>query len=145
MNRSQWIALVAGLSLVMACFMPWVIIRDPYMIISGMDPAESRFGKPGFAHFVLTGLLLFFSFVPRLWAKRLNLVIGALNLAWAIRNFMVMSRCEGGECPEKQWGLYLALVASVALMISTFLPELNIGQADEDADTDAETNQMPAE
>ncbi len=115
------------------------------MIISGMDPAESRFGKPGFAHFVLTGLLLFFSFVPRLWAKRLNLVIGALNLAWAIRNFMVMSRCEGGECPEKQWGLYLALVASVALMISTFLPELNIGQADEDADTDAETNQMPAE
>ncbi len=138
MNRSQWIALASAIVLVVACFMPWVYIAPANLIVSGVDTEGTRFGKPAYLHFILAAVIILFTFIKKIWAKRFNLMFAALNLAWAIKNYMVMSRCEAGECPVKQTGLYLVLIAALALLITTFFPNMKIPVADksEAADTD---------
>lgn len=126
MNRSQWIALAAGISLLIACFMPWVYIKNPGFVISGVDTGLSRYGKPAYLHFIFTVLILVFSFIPKIWAKRLNLILAALNVAWAMRNFTIISRCEAGECPEKQIGIYLIIFSALILMVTALFPNIKL-------------------
>lgn len=126
MNRSQWIASASAIVLVVASFMPWVHIPSISLTISGVDTEGTRFGKPAYIHFILVAIIIALTFVKRLWAKRFNLFFAALNLAWAIKNFIVISSCEAGECPEKQTGIYLILIASIALLVTTFFPDLKI-------------------
>ncbi|WP_346238871.1 hypothetical protein ABDK00_005480 [Niabella insulamsoli] len=123
MNRSLIFCVLAAILLIVACFMPWMRIETPALTISGVDTAGTRYGKPALTHFVLVALILLFTFVPKIWAKRINLLFAALNLAWAIRNFGVIPRCEAGICPEKMPGIYLVLLASIVLLIAALFPK----------------------
>lgn len=136
MNRSQWIALASAIVLVVACFMPWVHISSAGITVSGVETAGTRFGKPAYIHFILTGIVVLFTFINALWAKRFNLLFAALNFAWALRNFVVITKCEAGECPEKQTGLYLVLIAAFALLVSTFFPNMKIASPAEEVNKD---------
>jgi hypothetical protein len=64
--------------------------------------------------------------LPLLWAKRLNVALAALILAWSFRNYLVLSTCQMGECPQKQWALYACIVISFGILIMTFLPKIKI-------------------
>src|SRR5262245_5922990 len=102
----KWIALLAPIASIIACCFPWVFIQGKSITVTGIDSTGTRFGKPGYFHFFLAVIYLLFTFIPRVWAKRWNLLIVALNIAWAARNYLIISACSGGECPEKKAGLY---------------------------------------
>jgi len=122
----KWIGLVAVMLLIVSCFLPWVIIDSQKIIVSGVDSTGTNFGKPGYTHFVLGFFFIIFHFIPKLWAKRVNLLIVALNIAWAIRNYFIISMCRVGECPEKQIGLWLVLLASVLILIAALFPGIKL-------------------
>lgn len=126
MRYMKWIGLLAVLLLVVSCFLPWVIIRSQNIIVSGIDSTGTNFGKPGYAHFVLAFFFIVFHFIPKLWAKRVNLLIVALNLAWCVRNYFIISMCRVGECPEKQTGLWLVLAASAIMLIAALFPDIKL-------------------
>lgn len=126
MKRIQWISLFLIVLIIIACAIPWVRIPVADLTITGVNTDGTRFGKPAYLHFLLAGLIVIFTFIQRLWAKRFNLLFASLNLAWAIKNFLLVSRCEAGVCPEKQAGIYLLLIASVGLLITTFFPDIEI-------------------
>lgn len=127
MNKSQLIAIIAALLIIVACFMPWVQLPNGN-IISGVDTTGTRFGKPAYGHFILTAIVVLLTFLPYITAKRFNVFFGALNLAWAVKNFLIISRCEGGECPQKQTGFYLLLIASILLMFAVLFPKVDAQQ-----------------
>ena len=104
MRNMKWAGLTAGALLLLACFSPWVYIESRQWLITGVDTAGTNFGKPAFLHFVLLPAFVLFTIIPRIWAKRWNLLIGAVNLAWAVRNYLETTGCSGGECPEKKMG-----------------------------------------
>jgi hypothetical protein len=114
--------LVAAL-LVVACLLPWVTVESKSLTISGIDTGGTSFGKPAYFHFVWTGLYLIFVFINKVWAKRTALVFAAFNIAWAARNFLLISACAGGECPAKRAGLYLLLIASLAMFFTPVLTD----------------------
>jgi hypothetical protein len=122
----KWIGLVAVILLVVSCFTPWVIIASKNITVSGVDATGTNFGKPGYVHFVLSFFFILFHLVPKIWAKRWNMLIVALNIAWAIRNYFIISACRDGECPEKQIGLYLVLSASVLMLVSALFPDVKL-------------------
>ena len=122
----KWIGLVAVILLVVSCFLPWVIIISKNIVVSGVDSTGTNFGKPGYTHFVLSVFFIIFHFIPKLWAKRINLLIVALNIAWAIRNYFIISMCREGECPEKQIGLWLVMLASVLMLIAALFPDVKL-------------------
>ena len=126
MRYMKWIGLLAVVLLVVSCFLPWVIITSQNIVVSGVDATGTNFGKPGYAHFVLGFFFIVFHFIPKLWAKRINLLIVALNIAWGIRNYLIISMCRSGECPEKQIGLWLVVAASVLMLIAALFPDIHL-------------------
>jgi hypothetical protein len=122
----KWIGLLAALALTIACFMPWVFIESKNITVTGIEATGTSFGKPGYFHFVLAVLYLFFHFIPLIWAKRLNLVVSVLNIGWAVRNYFLISACAGGECPEKKIGLFVILSSSCLMLLAALLPQMKL-------------------
>jgi len=122
----KWVGLFAVILLIVSCFLPWVIIPSKNIVVSGIDSTGTNFGKPGYTHFVLSFFFIIFHFIPRLWAKRSNLLVVALNIAWAIRNYFIISMCREGDCPEKQLGLWLVLLASVLILVAALFPDIKL-------------------
>lgn len=133
MRYLKWIGLAAAVLLIVSCFTPWVIIESKNITVSGVDATGTNFGKPGYFHILLSVLFITCTIIQRVWAKRLNLLVTALNTGWALRNFFVISTCQGGECPEKQIGLYLVMLSSLLLLLSSLFPDMKIPQSQKTA------------
>jgi hypothetical protein len=123
MKNLKWPGIAAALLLVYACWTPWVTIASKGITITGVAAEGTSYGKPGALHLILVCLFIIFSLIPRLWAKRFNLLVTGLNTAWMLRNLLVLSLCRAGECPEKQWGIYLVLISSLLMLTASFFPE----------------------
>lgn len=122
--RSKFLlSLFAVALLVLSCFLPWMTIETKDITITGIDTAPTRFGKPAYFHFVWSGLYLLFLLINKVWAKRTAIGLAAFNIAWALRNFLLIPVCAGGECPVKEIGLYLLLTASFAMFLTPSLSE----------------------
>lgn len=126
MRYMKWIGLAAAVLLIVSCFTPWVFIESRNITVSGIDATGTNFGKPGYFHFFMIGFFLLFSFIQKTGFKRANLLITALNLGWAIRNYFIISACQGGDCPVKKTGIYLMLLASILMLVSALFPDMKL-------------------
>jgi hypothetical protein len=71
-------------------------------------------------------------FLPQVFYKRMNLLLMALNLAYAIKSYIVFAACYHGYCPEKRTGIYLMLFASILLMVAAVFPSVKVKTVVED-------------
>lgn len=121
MQWMKWFSIAAAITMIATCFMTWVIVPGKQILISGVAAGGTTFGKPGYLNLLLSSFFILLTLIPRLWAKRMNLFVGTVNLAWTLRNYLLLSRCEAGECPEKQAAFYLFLAAGIAMFIGALL------------------------
>ena len=126
MRYMKWIGLAFAALLVASCFIPWVTIEGKGISIAGVNAAGTNYGKPGYFNLVMTAFFVFFTLMPRVWAKRANLLIVALNVGWSFRNFFILSACQAGECPEREAGLFLMLVSSLGMLSSALFPDMKL-------------------
>lgn len=117
---------MSAILLIISCCTPWVVIESRQITISGIDATGTNFGKPGYLHFVLAFFYILFTLIPKLWAKRANLPVVAINSAWTIRNFLLVAVCRGGECPSRQIGLWLLLLASLIMLVAALFPDVAV-------------------
>jgi hypothetical protein len=122
----KWIGLTAAIILVISCFLPWVTISYKSLTLTGIDTSGTTFGKPGYFHFVLVAAFIICTLVQRIWAKRLNLLVTAVNVAWALRNFFIIAACSGGECPQRETGMWLMILTSILMLLSALFPDMEI-------------------
>lgn len=106
---------IAVLLLIISCFLPWMTVVSKSMTITGVATEGTSFGKPAYFHFIWSALYLLFMALPQVWTKRVALGAAAFNLAWGVRNFMLLPACQLGDCPVRREGLYLLLLASIAM------------------------------
>ncbi|HEY1114551.1 MAG TPA: hypothetical protein VGE66_13360 [Chitinophagaceae bacterium] len=116
MQIIKWLGVAAAIALIVACYLPWIIVESKDLVVSGVETTGTNFGKPGYFHMFFAGIYLLFVLINRVWSKRVNIFISAFNIAWALRNFAIISACSGGECPEKQAGLYVVLIGSLVML-----------------------------
>lgn len=126
MRWMKWTGLAAASVLIFSCFSTWVIISSKNITVSGVDALGIGFGRPGYLHIFFSFFFILLAFIPKTWAKRSNLLVTAFNLAWAIRNYFMISACSGGECPDKHPGIYLVVAASVLMMIAALFPDIKL-------------------
>lgn len=126
MRYMKWIGLLSAILLIASCFAPWVFIESKNIVVSGIDAAGTNFGKPGYFHFLMTAFFLLFNFIPRVWAKRSNLLIAALNMAWAVRNYFVITACLMGDCPVKKIAIYLLIPLSLLMLVAALFPDMKM-------------------
>lgn len=126
MKYSQRIGIIASLAVMAVCFLPWSYIASKNLLITGFSAEGTNFGKPGLFNCILCVVMLVLFALPAIWAKRTNVFIGALNLAWAFRNYILVSACMMGECPEKKTGLYLLVLFAVVMQLMALLPKMPV-------------------
>jgi hypothetical protein len=119
MHGTRWMVILLAFILIAACFYPWVIIQSHQVVISGFHSTINDFGKPGIVNVFLCAAYIIFIFLFKNWSVRVAFFISTINIAWAARNFLIISACRGGICPDKQPALYILLIGSVILTLMT--------------------------
>lgn len=117
---------IIAVILIASAFFPWVIIESKNLVVSGMHADGTAYGKPGMLSLFLTVLVFVFSFVPRVWAHRMCIFSAALNAGWALRNFLLLSTCQGGECPQRQTAFYVYLISSILLLVAVLMQDMKL-------------------
>ena len=126
MKYSTSIGITAALLLVIACFLPWAYYPDLHLSFTGFFSQDNYYGKPGklLVFFALVAILLFL--VPRIWAKRFNILFTVLAFSFSVKTYMLFTACYKGICPEKKAGIFLILVATVIMVVAAVLPDLKL-------------------
>lgn len=122
MKYSNQIGAIAAVLVIVACFITWVTIPDTSISISGFATEGTRYGKPGLMNVIMSTIAFFLFLIPRIWAKRSNLFFCGFNMAWAFRNFIMVSTCHAGDCPNRHFGLWLYMFAAALQLIMALLP-----------------------
>src|SRR5829696_6278713 len=117
--------LLSVLLLVISCFLPWMTIESKDLTITGIKTTGTLYGKPGYFHFLWAALYLVFLLINKVWSRRAAIGLAGFNIAWAMRNFLLIPACQMGECPTRKEGLYLLLAASILMFVTPLLPEKN--------------------
>ncbi len=126
MKYSNYIGVIAAIALIVCCFIPWVYITAIKTTITGLNSGPTNFGRPGAMHIILCVFtIILFSF-HKVWAKRTNLFVVTFNFAWAIRNFLFITQCQMGECPEKRMGIYAVIILSFFILLMALSPKMDI-------------------
>ncbi|HZH63501.1 MAG TPA: hypothetical protein VEY10_01330 [Flavisolibacter sp.] len=118
MRITKFLPFIAAALLVVSCYLPWMTIESKNITISGVDTTGTSFGKPGYFHFVWALLYISFLSIPKVWAKRTAIGFAAFNIAFAVRNFLLLPACQMGDCPVKKEGVYLLLFSSLAMFVA---------------------------
>ena len=128
----HWLGIIACITLIISCFLPWVYYADPHIInesertFTGFYSFNNEYGKPGKFLVFFGAITLTFMLLPKVWAKRANLFICALTLAYAIKTFILFSSCYNNYCPQKLFSLYLMVGCTVIMLIASGFPNLKL-------------------
>lgn len=123
MKYSQWIGIAAAVLLVVSCFLPWTYYPDLQKNFNGFFSENNTYGKPGKVFIALATAAMLFYALNKVWAKRCNLLITALTVAYAIKSFILYSGCYNGTCPTKKAGIWIMLLASILMMVMAVFPD----------------------
>jgi hypothetical protein len=127
MRYSNYIGIAAGLLMIFAAMFTWIYIPSINATYTGFGSETfNKYGKPAMMNVILLVLATIFFLVPKLWAKRANPFVGAINFAWALRNLLLLSTCQNGECPETKIWLYVYFAASIVVLVMTVLPDMKV-------------------
>lgn len=126
LKHSQLIGTLIAILIIILSHLPWSIVVEKHLIIGGMNAEGTNFGRPGLLNIILSVLMIILFNIPKVWAKRTNLFVGAINFAWSIRNYLLVTTCFFGECPQKLSALYFLVVTCFSAMLMTFFPKMEI-------------------
>ncbi|MBK7434973.1 MAG: hypothetical protein IPI66_14520 [Chitinophagaceae bacterium] len=121
-----WIGLAACVLLIVSCFLPWLYYADLNQSFTGFYSYKNEYGRPGKFLLVMTVLIMVFMVLPKVWAKRSNLFLCALTVAYAFKTYVLFTSCYNNYCPQKLAGIYLMLGASVVMLLASCFPTMNI-------------------
>jgi hypothetical protein len=126
MKYTQIIGISVSLTIIALCYLPWSIVESANIVIKGMDTTGTDFGRPGLLNIFLCSIMTWFFALPKIWAKRTNLFVSTLQMAWCIRNYILVTTCLGGECPTKQLPLFALLFCGIVAFICALFPKVDI-------------------
>ena len=131
MKYSQPLGILAAILLIISGFLHWAWYPDLQKYFTGFVSENNIYGKPGkvFIFFGVIAILLFLA--PRVWAKRGNIFLCAIIMAYAVKSFILFSDCYRGICPEKQPGLWIMLVSAIAMVIFALFPNTKLKESQE--------------
>jgi hypothetical protein len=122
-HLSKWVSLAAFMVLVASCFMTWTHHADIGMDFTAFFSQKNMYGKPGKFLLFMALISTICSFLSLLWLKRLALFCTAMNLAYAVKSFILFSSCYGGYCPEKRIGIWLMMLSVIFLFLAAIFPQ----------------------
>lgn len=122
MKYSNLLGIFFALLLVVSTFLPWTFHPDINQVFTGFYSMENAYGKPGKLLLFFAVVATVFFIIPKLWAKRWNILNCSICFAYAIKSFLLFSGCYKGICPDKLYGIWLMAGSALLMLIVSFLP-----------------------
>lgn len=121
------IGLAACLLIIAVCFLPWTHYPAMNETFTGYYvkrfPGGIYYGRAGRIITIIAGLIFLLMWVPKMWAKKTNLFLAALLVAFSIRTYFLFTTAViPGEVVKKA-GIYLIIPLSVIILISSVFPK----------------------
>lgn len=126
MRYSQWIGIAAAITLMASGFLHWAWYPDLQQYFTGFYSEKNLYGKPGKVFIFFAAIAIIFYLLPKIWAKRWNILVCALTLAYAIKSFIGFSGCYRGICPQRQVGIWIMLSSAAIMMLAALLPDMKV-------------------
>jgi len=89
------------------------------------------YGKPGILFSFIAVVSAVLVPVDKIWAKRTNIIMAAVNLGYLIKTYILFTSCYNAYCPEKAYGIYLLIAGSVLLIITAIFPDTKLAEKNE--------------
>ena len=122
----HWIGLSACILLTVSCFMPWAYYADINKVFTGFFSEQNSYGKPGVFLVFFAAIIFVFMLLPKIWAKRANLFLGALEVSYAFKTYVLYTTCYNAYCPEKRMGIYLMLFSTILILLAAIFPAMKL-------------------
>ena len=127
LNRIANIAgIISCILIIIACFLPWTHYNSINETFTGFRVSRfaggNYYGRAGLIITFIAGIILIFSFVPRIWAKRINLFLAALLVAYTIRTYIIFTSAMFEGEVDKKIGIYLIVLLAPIILVSTVFP-----------------------
>lgn len=126
----MWVGIIAAVVLIASCFMPWTYYPDIDKTFTGFFSQANAYGKPGKAIIFFSVLSIVLFIIPKIWAKRFNVLVTAITIGYCIRSYVLFTTCSGGVCPEKKVGIFLIVISSALMLVSALLPDLKLNESE---------------
>ena len=137
MKVNKWVGVLACLLLIVACFLPWThypVIDEPFTgFYVRKFPNGNYYGRPGYFLCVFALVIAFFTWLPKLWAKRTNLFLSAFLLAYVVRIYYLFTGSLFKGEVEVLFGLYLVLISAILIMLSSIFPDMKVSASSKSA------------
>jgi hypothetical protein len=130
MKYSMSVGIIAAIVLIASCFIPWSYYPDIDKTFTGFFSQANAYGKPGKAIIFFSVLSIILFIIPKIWAKRFNVLVTAITIAYCIRSYVLFTTCSGGVCPEKKVGIFLIVISSALMIVSALLPDLKLNESE---------------
>lgn len=131
MKYSNITGIVFCLLLVGVCFLPWSYVQYIHVTLSGVNGYINKdldYGRQIIPHSFFALILIGLFVIPKIWAKRTNVFIAAINFAFSIKNYILFSLCREGICPEKKAGIFLLVFICLVIQIMTLFPKMDVAE-----------------
>lgn len=126
MKYSQIIGALLCLVLVGLCFTHWTYHPDIDKYFTGYFSEENVYGKPAILINFFSAIAFACFLIPKIWAKRLNMVIAGILVAYCIKTFVLFGGCYKGICPVRELGIWGVLVTGILILVMTLLPDIKL-------------------
>jgi hypothetical protein len=127
-----WLGMLSCILLIAACFMPWAYYNDPTITneaqrtFTGFYSYTNYYGKPGKFLSIFAGLSLLLKILPKIWAKRIDLFLCSITMAYGLKAFFEYKGVYGGVIPQLQSGLFIMLAAVLLMMAAAAFPVVRV-------------------
>jgi hypothetical protein len=116
--------------IILACFLPWVHYNSINETFTGFYvkkfTTDNYYGRAGMIITYFTSVILLLFFIPKIWAKRINLFLSALLFAYCIRTYIIFTGSLFEGEVENRIGIYLILIFSFLIMVCSVFPKVEI-------------------
>lgn len=126
------IGFAAAAIMIISCFVPWAYYADIGKSFNGFFSEKNMYGKPGMFIMFFAVMSIVLIYLNKIWAKRLHIILSAINIGYLIRIYILFTSCYNAYCPVKRAGLYLLILSSVVMMVISLLPDMKIADSQEE-------------
>jgi hypothetical protein len=124
----QYIALALCIALVASCFLPWTHYNSINVTFNGFNvkPFSTGvyYGRAGLVISIITGISFLLTIIPTVFAKRANMFVCALLLAYTLRTYVIFTGSIFAGEVVTYFGLYLVNILAALILVCSIFPYL---------------------
>jgi len=130
MKYAKEIGIAGCILLIIACFLPWTYYPAIGETFTGFHVKRfangNYYGRPGMFLTLIALFSIVLFYLPKLWAKRVNIFLAAFLASYMYRTYRIFtgSIIEGEV--ESRIGIWIAILATVIMLIASVFPDMKL-------------------